>query len=86
MRAVAYEQRGNLTSRFIKVSQNTAERSGRSPRGSPRAVIVIEESTETLVTTNPTHAARRRRPIDERIANALVIALLSSAIAGLVDQ
>ena len=61
------------------MSQNTAERSGRPRREvSRRAVVVIEESTETPGTANPTHPPRRSRTIDELIS--FTTQTLSSAL------
>ena len=61
------------------LSRNVPEPSRIRPAGrhddSRRAVVIIEESTKTLATANPTHALRRRRPVDEFVPEPLVIAL-----------
>jgi hypothetical protein len=42
---------------------------------SRRSAVVIEDSTKTLASSNPTHTLRRRRTVDEFIPEPLVIAL-----------
>lgn len=61
------------------VARNVPEPSRIRPVGrhddSRRSVVIIEESTKTLATANPTHALRRRRTVDEFVPEPLVIAL-----------
>ena len=41
---------------------------------------MIEESTESLATANPAHRRRGKRPVDDLISEALVIALAMAVL------
>jgi hypothetical protein len=59
--------------RHVPEQSRTVEHAG--PQGSRRTVVIIQKSTEWLVTANSTDTPWRRRTVDEFVPKPMVIAI-----------